>query len=236
VSLRHLLQRTALVLPVLALSSCAGLGRANVGLDRIDKVVERAVAVRDGCEDSKLSVHDTVEWLRAIVAHDFGGDAATAYEEFADAVKLSEKNAGILSSRVDAMDRAASSYFESWADEQWNFTSAEMRSRSQKRMTEARARYDTILAAIRPALTSYDTFNVAVHDIALFVGHDFTVAAELQREVRALARQATEIQDALQAAIEAADAYIKTTAIPVVRAEDEPDGQAAATSAQPGNR
>jgi hypothetical protein len=216
VSLRHLSQRIALALPIVALSACA-FTRQSTGLDQVDKVVERVVAVSDGCDQSNLSVHDTYEWLRAIVAKDFGGDANTAYKEFAEAVELSEKNSRILTSRTEAMERAADSYFENWAKEQWNFTSAEMRSRSQKRMTEARARYDAILTALRPAIASYDNFNVAMHDIALFLGHDFTVASELQREVRTLSHQSTEIQASFKSAIEAADAYIRTTAIPIVR-------------------
>lgn len=220
VSLRHLPHRIALALPILALSSCA-FTKQSTGLDQVDKVVERVAAVSDACDQSNLSVHDTYEWLRAIVAKDFGGDAITAYKEFAEAVELSKKNSRILAARTDAMERAADSYFENWAKEQWNFTSAEMRSRSQKRMTDARARYDAILAALRPAIAAYDNFNVAMHDITLFIGHDFTVAGELQREVRGLARQSTEIQASFESAIEAAEAYIGTTAVPIVRETEE---------------
>ena len=221
VSLRHLHQRIVLALPLLALGSCA-FTKQSTGLDQVDKVVERVTAVSDACDQAGLSVHDTYEWLRAIVARDFGGDANTAYKEFAEAVELSEKNSRILAARTEAMERAADSYFENWAKEQWNFTSAEMRSRSQKRMTDARARYDAILASLRPAIVAYDNFNVAMHDIALFIGHDFTVAGELQREARGLARQSTEIQASFKSAVEAAEAYIGTTSVPIVReTEDE---------------
>lgn len=223
-SLRHLPERIALALPLLALSACS-FSKQSVGLDHVDKVVERVALVSDGCEQADLSVHDSVEWLRAIVAQSFGGDAITAHKEFAEAVELSRKNSRLLVSRTDAMDRAADKYFESWAAEQWNFTSAEMRSRSQKRMTEARARYDAIVAEVRPAISSFDTFNVAMHDIALLLGHDFTVATELQREVRGLAKQAAEIQGSLKRAIEAADAYIRTTATPIARAEADVETQ-----------
>ena len=223
-SWRTFAKHTAVALPLAACLGCASISKTfnkafskqSEGLDQIDEVITRIEAVHVECELSKASLRDSVEWLCAIVAQDFGGSAVGAYDEFVDSVETSNERAEELQDAVAPMRKAAEPFFDKWEDDLWAFKSAEMRQHSEKRMNDARERYDAIVAAVEPAQDAYVSFNQNLDDIVLFLGNDFNAASELEREVRALTRLAGDIDTNFDACLTAAEAYIDSAALPAM--------------------
>jgi Protein of unknown function (DUF2959) len=216
VSRRTLVKPTAaLVLPLLAgLASCASSSKQSESLRQADDLVTRVERVHVECELAKDSVHEAVDWLQAIIRNDYEGDAMSAFGGFMESVEKSEKQAKTLRAAVAPMQRTAQSFFDGWTADLNAFANPRMRQRSQAKLTQARQRYDAVAAAVDPAETAFDAFNLGLRDIALFLSHDFGSASELKPEARSLMRMTKELDQSLDATLAAAQQYIQDQALP----------------------
>jgi len=216
VSRRTLATSTVLVLPLLAgLTSCASSSdKHSESLRQADDLVTRVERVHVESELSKDSVHDAMDWLQAIMRNDYEGDAVSAFAGFMEAVEKSEKQAKSLRNAVAPMQRSAQSVFDRWTTDLNAFANPRMRQRSQAKLNEARQRYDAVKAAVDPAETAFDGFNLGLRDVALFLSHDFSAASELKSEVRALVRMTKELDQSLDATLAACREYIQNQGLP----------------------
>lgn len=229
-TLRTLATTSALSLALLTgLSACASGNKHSESLKRADDIVTRIERVHVECELSKERAHDALGWLQSLVTGDYQGDALTAYTGFVKAVEASEKQADTLRSAVGPMQRAAEPFFDGWETDLNAFTNPKMRRRSQVKLGEARRRYQSVAAAVEPAQTAYDAFNMGLKDIVLFLSHDFNAVHELKREVRGLLRLQDELDQGFDRTLVAAKEYIASSALPVgvemsIEGEDRDDG------------
>jgi hypothetical protein len=214
------MERRSLVLalalaPVAGLLSCASSSPSS-GLARVDDLVGWIERVHVESELARQRSHEAIDALRAIVSPAFSGNAIASYTEFTQKLRASEDQASQLHASVTAMKSAAEPVFERWSGDLLAFTNAQLRQRSQQRLEETRARYRNILATIEPALISYETFNIGLRDVSLFLGNDFNAAAiaDIADDVRTLTASVGELDGRFDKSLEAARAYLATAALP----------------------
>ena len=114
------------------------------------------------------------------------------------------------------MRSTAESVFAQWNRDLDSFTSRKMRKRSQARLEETQARYEAIVAAVGPAHTALEMFNLKLKDHATFLGNDFNASSVsmIQADVRVLSNRRTQIDKRLQACLTAAEEYIRSASLP----------------------
>lgn len=190
----------------------------------VDDLSERIEEVHVATEVSKERMNAAVEALRSMTSSDFRGDALVAHAELTRSIESSEEQAETLRDHVTEMKDTASELFERWAQDLEGFTNAEMRQSSQKRLEDTRTRYQTIVAAVDPALWSLDAVNRDLRDHALFLGHDFnkSAVASVRPGVEALGKQRTELDGRLALAMNAAHDYLESAAPPGAVAAEPP--------------
>lgn len=188
---------------------------SEVGPDEVGDLLGRIERVSAECERSQRSSRAALEALSALVSADFSGDPVAAYTKFLQAVEGSEQQADALEDSISPMKASAEPFFDKWATDLVRFSSMDMRLRSQNRLTATRDRYEAILAAVEPAMTSYRAFDAALSDHVLFLSHDFNASAvaAIEGEVRALTSSAAELDALLGDAREAAQEYVRAAAL-----------------------
>jgi hypothetical protein len=208
-------------LAVLA-AACSSPSKHSASLKQADDIVGRVERVHVECELSRDAVREAIGWLHAIVTGDYEGDPVTAYAGFMQALESSEKHAEALRGYVGPMRHAAQPFFDRWSTDLNAFTNAGMRRRSQARLTEARKRYDAVVAAVEPVQTGFDAFNLGLRDVALFLSHDFNAAPGLKKDARVLTRMSEDVQRGLETTRMAAQAYVQAAALPIAETPEEP--------------
>lgn len=228
--------RTAGLVSLLTLfASCSSLPSvfqkkpSDDGLVQVDDLLTRIEKVHVESVLAKERSQAAMDALRVMVATDFGGDPAASLNDLMASIDASEKQANELRKAVGPMKKAADVVFEEWTADLEDFTSEKLRRRSLNRLEATRERYEAIVAAVEPAMSSYDAFNTGLHDHALFLSHDFNSGAVsmIEGEVRALATQGQDLTVKLDACLVAAQAYVRATAL---RGQIDEDERPAATS------
>ena len=198
-------------------SSISGVFRKQpkAGPSQVDDLLTRIEHVHVECELSKQRVIEAREMLAEISAQDFSGDPLLAYEQFEAAIEASEEQAKSLRSKVAPMRRAAEPFFDQWAADLSSFGNPAMRQHSQQRMDETRERYERIVAAVNPAQSALDAFNMSLNDCALFLGNDFNAGsvAAIAGEIEAIEGLGRELEGRLDGGLAACEKYIRAAAL-----------------------
>ena len=199
----------------LVASSCASTSEKD-SLKEVDSLVARIERVHVESELSKGRVREAVDLLHAITAPDFVGDPVLAYGEFVDALERSEKQAEVLSDQVGPMKESADKVFSKWAEDLAVFTNPNMRARSKERLEATRARFQAIVSSVDPAVETFELFNSALRDHALFLEHDYNPAAvaAIGGEVASVTDQARRLDSNLDVCLATTLAYVQSTALP----------------------
>lgn len=161
---------------------------------QIDKLIKRAGDTITAIRAARMQIGATVRDYNQILAGE-AEDNRAAYKKLQKSLKKSEKSAAAVGAQAEKMDSAASEYFASWEASLSEFTSDEMRARSEERMKETRQRYDGILQAGREAGEAFRPFVTLLKDQIVFLGHDLNPAAieDLQDDAERLNSQAKEV-------------------------------------------
>jgi len=203
------------LLPAL-LTGCGTFSKKSAGLRRVDDFLERVERVQVASELAIDRMHGAVTSLEVLAEPGFRGDPMVAYSAYVEAVEQSEDQADELRRSLESMESGAKAMFEQWAEDLKAFTSADMRRRSQVRLVEARKRYEAIVTAVTPAMWGYDSLNQGLRDHATFLEHDYNSAAvaEIADGVRDITDQAAELDGRFEASVAAAQAYVRSAALP----------------------
>lgn len=207
-------------LACLLLAGCASVsglfGPSNgKGLDLVDDLLDRVEGVHVESVLCRERMKDALSSFAALVAPGFDGDPLTAYTLFADAVAESVQQARDLDDAVEPMKATASDVFDRWSRNLAAMSSPAMREHSQTRLDETRRRYQAILDAVEPARAALAEVHAVLGDHVLFLKNDFNASAvaELEQGVVALVELARKVDAQLVATQEAAQVYVRSTAL-----------------------
>ena len=203
-----------LALPALGLvTGCQSSGKA-VGIRQVDDLLGRIERVHLEAELSRERAHSVMDGLRAVVAIESAEDVVETFATFSEALKDSEEQSYRLRAAIGPMKASADAVFERWSADLAEFSSVEMRRRSQARMDDTRARYEAIVAAVGPAVTSYEVLNSGLRDLSLFLGHDLNTTAiqTVGREVQILVDDAMDLNQKLQGVLVSCRDYVRAAA------------------------
>ena len=214
---RHIVNAFASIVPVLGLlPGCAIFSNQVAGVRQVDDLVGRIERVHLEAELSKARVRDALETLHIIVDDDFIGDPLVAFEGFLEAIEVSTEQAEVLEEALTPVKETGFAVFNQWEADLLTFSMPEMRNRSRMRLEETRESYNKVVQATESAHAAFQTFNLGLHDHATFLGNDFNPAAvrEIQREVQTLSEWAREVENRLDATLDACELYVESAALP----------------------
>lgn len=181
------------------------------GVYKRDILKKNVIAARD--DEKKAGQQFTNALTRIKQMYNFqGGDLEKTYNELNRDYERSLARANTVHKRVKDVETVAQDLFAEWEKEIGEISSSTLRSDSEEKLRETRARYDEMHAALKQAEDSMEPVLVRFHDQVLYLKHNLSAAA-----IASLKGEATNIQDEvtklladMNTAIARADAFINT--------------------------
>jgi ElaB/YqjD/DUF883 family membrane-anchored ribosome-binding protein len=189
---------------VLAVLGLAGLAEAqDQGVKEVQQLVKRANSTVSAITDTKMQLQKTMAAYDAVLAPDTT-DRRGAYKKLQKEMANTEKKRATVAQKSQEMNTQADTVFKSWEGSTADIQNADLRARSEERLTQTKTRFAEIRNSGQQAVELYGPFMKTLQDQVTYLGSDLNASA-----VASLAPDAAKLKasaDELYAAID------KTTA------------------------
>lgn len=101
-------------------------------------------------------------------------DLRKTFETFSKAVDRVEAHAKRVRARADKMSENGQSYFDAWRKEFVAISNPELRRRSEERLQQTIANYDSIITKMQAAKESFQPFQTDLKDIQTYLSVDLS--------------------------------------------------------------
>ena len=181
----------------------------SVGFAKRDILASRVEAARDSQQEAKEEITDALTEFGRVVSYQ-GGDLEAQYRKLAAQLEDSEEAAAAVRTRIRDVENVAEALFDEWRDELAQYSSASLRTQSEKQLRETRARYATLIGAMKRAESRLEPALQPLRDQVLFLKHNLNARAiaGLQGEVARVDAQVNQLVAELNAAIAEANRFI----------------------------
>ncbi len=183
----------------------------KVGYDKREILSDRVENARESQQDAKEQFANALERYKSVVDFD-GGKLEEKYEILNDEYETSEAAAERVRDRIESVEDVADALFEEWADEITQYTSSKLRRSSQKQLSATKARYQTLVRAMKKASSKMDPVLAAFKDQVLYLKHNLNAKAiaSLEGELSTIRSDVDALIKEMEKSIAEADAFIKT--------------------------
>ena len=190
-------------LPLLA-SCTAAYYRAfeSVGIEKRDILVDRVEDARGSQTAAKEQFASALDRYRSVVNVE-GGELEEIYDRLAAEFERSEARAKDVEERVAAVESVAEDLFDEWETEIGEYSDPGLRTKSQRLLTDTRADYRRLVAAMQRAEAAMEPALTLFRDQVLFLRHNLNARAvgsldtELADIERATANSIAEMERAI---------------------------------------
>jgi Protein of unknown function (DUF2959) len=202
----------AAALSLLVIAGCASTyyrALETFGIEKRDILVDRIEDTRDSQEDAKEQFQSALEQYRELVAFD-GGDLEKVYDRLNDTYERSELRATQVTERIDSVEAVAEDLFDEWSDEIETYSDPQLARQSQRLLSETRASYGDVIAAMHRAEQSMEPVLALFNDQVLFLRHNLNARAigALDSELASIESATAELIDEMEQAIAEATQFI----------------------------
>jgi hypothetical protein len=206
---------------LLALAACATAKGHEDDPEQVVAMVACIERVQTEAERGRKAITDAFEHLNVLAAGRFGKEpAATVFARFVQSIDVAEQQAKRFREVVEPMVASAQPVFAQWQADIKSISGERLRKRSEMRYSVAKERYDAITKTALPAQDQFDGYVKALRDHAAFLAHDLNpgAIADIQDEVKVVARTARELDRTMESCQAAARAYVAEASQPAVPA------------------
>lgn len=181
----------------------------QVGYAKRDILVSRVESARDAQLDAKEEITDALTEFRKVVNFQ-GGELEARYESLAAKLEDSEEAADAVHTRIRNVEDVAGALFTEWRDELAQYSSAELRAKSEQQLTQTRTRYDEMIAAMKRAEGRLEPALRPLRDQVLFLKHNLNAQAiaGLKGEVVQVDAKVSQLVSEIDRATAEADRFI----------------------------
>ena len=211
--------RFSLVSAILAAILVAGLSGCQstyyaametFGKHKRDLLVDRVEAARDDQDAAKEQFKTALERFNDVVAVK-DSTLKAKYESLKSELDRCESRASAVKDRIASIEQVSGDLFEEWEAELKQYTNADLRRSSEKQLSDTKARYQTLITAMKRAEGKMEPVLASFRDHVLFLKHNLNAqaVASLQGEAATLEGDTAALIRDMEAAIDEADVFIK---------------------------
>lgn len=179
------------------------------GVHKRDILVDRVEKARDDQQEAKVEFQTALDKFSSVVNMP-GSNLRTKYDELNAQLKRCDGKAEDVRDRIAAIESVGDALFTEWEAELDQYSSADLRRRSEETLDLTRSRYDQLMRAMKRAEAKMDPVLVAFNDQVLFLKHNLNAQAiaSLQGEVAGIEDDVAALIAEMTAAIAEANAFI----------------------------
>lgn len=202
-----------LVMP-LGLSACDKAYLATmekIGYAKRDILSTRVKSARDAQEDAKKEIQTTLEQFGKVVSYE-GGDLEATYKKLNGELESSEDSAEAVRKKISDVESVADSLFTEWEQELGQYSSADLRRKSQAKLTQTKSRYREMLAAMKRAEQRIEPVLKPLRDQVLYLKHNLNARAlsAIKGELVKVDAQVDQLVKDMNRSIAEADKFIQS--------------------------
>lgn len=209
--------RTALVammiaLP-LALSACDRAYLATMeqlGYPKRDILSSRVKSARNAQEEVKKDIQSALDAFGKVVPYQ-GGDLEATYKKLDGELQTSEQSADTVRKRIKDVESVADSLFSEWKSELDQYSSRDLRRKSEEKLAQTRSRYNDMHAAMKRAEQRIDPVLKPLQDQVLYLKHNLNARAltAIKGELVKVDAQVDQLVKDMNRSIAEADKFIQ---------------------------
>lgn len=182
----------------------------KIGYAKRDILSSRVKAARDAQEEAKQKIQSALEEFGKVVNFS-GGDLEDTYKKLNSELESSEERAETVRKRIDDVESVADALFKEWKKELDQYSSANLRRKSEAKYTQTKGRYNEMLAAMKKAEQRIDPVLRPLRDQVLYLKHNLnaTALSSLKGEVVKVDAQVDRLVKDMNRSIAEADKFIE---------------------------
>ena len=183
----------------------------KLGYPKREILVDRVEDARNAQEDAKNQFRSALEKFSAVV--DFkGGELGEWYNRLDSEYQRCESKAKAVHNRIADVEDVSKALFQEWQAELNQYTNQDLRTASERKLSETRRRYHQLIQAMKRAEKKIEPVLSAFRDQVLFLKHNLNAQAiaSLQKELSTIEVDVTALIKDMEASIAEADRFIKT--------------------------
>lgn len=187
----------------------------KVGYEKRDILSSRVENARDAQQDAKKEIVDALEAFSQTVNFQ-GGTLEARYKAFKARHEAGEAAANEVRERVEAVRKVGDALFSEWREELNQYSSANLRARSESQLKSTESRYNRMIAAMTRAESRLEPALSVMRDQVLFLKHNLNARAlsSLQAEVARVDARVNQLVADINQAVGEADQFIKELEAP----------------------
>lgn len=204
--------RISLVLMCLTLSACQTAyynAMEKVGIHKRDILVDRVEEARDAQVDAKETFKSALEKFQSVVNVE-RTDLQDKYDVISGEYEDASEAAAEVTDRINAIEDVAEALFDEWADELAQYSSRDLRAKSQRKLNDTKRKYGQLMNAMRRAEGKMKPVLSALQDQVLFLKHNLNAQAisSLKGELSSIQGNVTRLVREMEKSIAESEAFI----------------------------
>ena len=190
--------------------SFAVAGRAqDEGVKQVEQLTKKAGATVEAIANTKVQLMKTMDVYNGLMA-DTATDRKGLYKKLQSEMENTEKRRADIGLKADEMKAEADTLFKSWADSTAAIGDADLKKRSEERLTKTKATWAQVGTVGQKASDLYGPVMKAFQDQVTYLGHDLnpSAVASLKPEASKVNQQVQDLGKKIDDTIAAANTAI----------------------------
>jgi len=185
----------------------------KMGYHKRDLMVSDVQKARDAQQEAKEQFKSALERFTTVL-NVKGGELQDKYDTLNTEYEKSETKANAVRDRIASVEDVSQALFEEWEAELKEYSSATLRQRSQKKLTQTRSQYAQLIKAMKRAETKMDPVLAKFKDQVLFLKHNLNAQAitSLKSELVSVEGNIASLIKEMETSIKEADSFIASMA------------------------
>ena len=183
----------------------------KLGYAKRDILSSRVKSARDAQEDVKKDIQSALEQFGKVVAYQ-GGDLEATYKTLNSELQSSEDSAETVRKRIRDVESVADALFSEWENELEQYSSADLRRKSEAKLAQTKNRYKYMLGAMNRAEQRIDPVLRPFRDQVLYLKHNLNARAlaAMKGELVKVDAQVDRLVRDMNRSIAEADKFVET--------------------------
>ena len=182
-----------------------------LGQEKRDLLRSNVSAVQEEQQEAADQFESALDRLRELTAVD-AGELEDVYDDLNGDYEEAKLRADGVHERIEKIDSIANDLFVEWETEIGEISSADMRTKSRKKLDETKRNYASLESKLRKSEASMDPVLTQLQDNVLFLKHNLNAAAigGLSAEVAGIESDIETLIADMRASIAEADRFLQT--------------------------
>lgn len=201
-----------LILACLSLSACQSAyysAMEKVGFHKRDILVDRVEEARDSQVEAKETFKSALDRFQTVLNVE-RTDLQDKYDAISEEYEAASEAATDVTERIDAIEDVAEALFEEWQDELDQYSSRDLKIKSQRKLSDTKRKYSQLMQAMRRAEGKMQPVLAALKDQVLFLKHNLNAQAisSLKGELSTIESNVSRLIREMEKSIAESEAFI----------------------------